>query len=373
MKETISHYVWSLEEIIALSYIKGLSYKKQREIILNNNPKYNSLYDYIDDNRKSDLFNDIHIDLNEIINNAREQIEKCAEHNINIITFWNEQYPDLLKNISYPPNLLYVKGKLQDSKAYSISVVGTRHCTSYGKLCTEYFVKYFSQNNIIVTSGLAYGIDSVAHKTCVKEKGITYAVIGCGIPQLQKNVKPLVDEIINNDGAIISEYRCGTAPLPQYFPQRNRIISGISKATLVVESASRGGALITAEFAADEGRDVFVVPGAITSEKSQGCNEWIAGKGNRKGLIAQCAISPEEMLKELGVIEIVANKRKQDISFQSNEEKLVYDSISFEPVNVDTLQARTKLGISELLVILLEMEFAGKIRQLPGKLYIREV
>lgn len=354
---------WSLKEIISLSFLKGLTYKRQRESV----EKFKSLEDFTKNVYESNIsfFGNISkqpITNSEHLEKAEEQLEFCQKNDINIITIWDENYPVLLKEISYPPTLLYVKGNLQPANSLSISVVGTRHCTSYGKLCAERFVKDFVANNIIITSGLAYGIDSVAHRACIKAEGITYAVIASGLDKMQSNAKKLADEIVNIGGAIISEYPCGTTAHPGYFPQRNRIISGISNALLVVETALKGGSLISARFAQEQNREVYAIPGAITAEKSKGCNNLIYKNG------ATIAISAEEIMRDLGLI--VEEKYEKEIIFDSDEEKMIYDLLASEPMNADMLQEKTQIKISELLVLLLEMEFKGKIQQMPGKLYI---
>ena len=253
-----------------------------------------------------------------------------------IITLWDDIYPTLLKTIDNPPILLYIKGALQSKDAYSISIVGTRRCSTYGRICAENFVKTLTAHNIIITSGLAYGIDSVAHKETVKNKGITYAVLASGIDKIQSEVsQKLSEEIVSNGGAIISEYRCGTTSRPGYFPQRNRIISGISKATLVIESAKKGGSLITARFAQEQGREVFAIPGAIGSEKSAGCN-WLIHNNT-----ATLALSPQNMLIDLGIVSPETEKEYNsdtiELKFNSTEEKEVYLAISSEPQSVDLL------------------------------------
>ncbi len=347
---------WTLEEIISLSFIKGLTYKKQRDII----EKYDSLQEYFsnstDKNEKPNNTQNNHLE------KAKYQLDFCQNNDIDIITICDDKYPVLLKEITYPPTALYVKGQLQSSNAFSISIVGTRHSTSYGKLATERFVKDFVDNNIIITSGLAYGIDSIAHRSCIKSGGLTYAVIASGIDKLQSNAMKLANEIAESGGAIITEYPCGTSARPGYFPQRNRIISGISKATLVIESALKGGSLISARFAQEQNREVYAVPGAITSEKSKGCN-YLIHKNT-----AAIAISAEQIMTDLGLT--TQHKEIQPNIFTSEEEKTIYDLLALEPMNADMLQEKTQIKISELLALLLDMEFSGKIQQLPGKMYI---
>ncbi len=303
-----------------------------------------------------------------IEDNVNKNLELCEKHNIKLISFWDEEYPFLLKNIHYPPLILYVKGNLQVSDAKSISVVGTRNHTVYGKLATEKFVEEFVRNGLIITSGLANGIDTRAHLETIKNNGITYAIIASGIDCINPAVsKKIADKIIEANGAIISEYPCGTNALPALFSQRNRIISGISTATLVIESAEIGGSLITAKFAFDQGRTVFALPGNIFSEKSQGTHNLIVKN------VALPAISPEYVLNELG-IEPSENKlnfeSEKNIELDENEKKL-FDVINHEPRQIDDIAALSGLEIPNALIKLLELEFRGLIRQLPGKYYVK--
>ena len=362
---------WNLEDIVALTFIKKMSYKAKREIV----SKYNSLYEYLNDDEPPSKFDSNVNDIIGIVNEAKKQLDLCEKNKIRIVTYWDEIYPSLLKKIVYPPNILFVKGELQNQDAVSISVVGTRRNSYYGKRSAERFVKSFVNHGIIITSGMAIGIDSTAHRACINENGITYAVIGCGIDKISGTALSLANNIIEKNGAIISEYPCGTVARPQFFPQRNRIISGLSIATLVVESRSSGGALITAKFAYDEGREVFAVPGSIESETSTGCNEWIAGNGSSGFFKAGCAYSPDYMLSELNIInkDIPVVKTEEKIQFDTASEQKVYDNIFAEPISIDDLQEVTKLDISELLTTLMKLNFGGFIEELPGKLYIKKV
>ena len=357
---------WNLESLIALTYIKGMSYAEHRKIV----ERYSSYSEFISNAfnmKQGEFFADARQTNSQNIENAKKQVDFCYENQINIVSIFDENYPYLLKNIASPPTILFVRGKLQNSAAVSISVVGTRKCTTYGKLATEMFVSEFIKNDLIVTSGLAYGIDSLVHQAAIKNNGITYSVIASGIDKIfPQTSKRLADEIVETGGAIISEYKCGTAALQGYFPQRNRIISGISKATLVIESAIKGGSLITARFALDQGRDVFAVAGNITSEKSAGCNSLIRAN------TAAIAVSPQAMLQDLGLMELSFEKtRPKEISFNSKEEELIYNILSDEPIHIDSIPQLANLDISEVLVKLLEMEFNEQVKQLPGKYYIK--
>ena len=368
MKENIPNG-WELESVIALTYIKGLTYNECLKII-NKYTSYNDFKENAFNLRQGDFFDNEIKDKDGKTNleKAQEQIIYAEQNNFKIITIWNDSYPTLLKQIDYPPVVLYIWGNLQSTDAVSISVVGTRKCTQYGKLATEQFVSEFVKQNILITSGMAYGIDTIAHRTAMRNGGISYAVIASGLDKIQPQAaKQTAEEIVATGGVIISEYKFGTAALQGYFLHRNRIISGISKATLVVESAYKGGALNTAKFADTQSRDVFVIPSNITSEKSVGTNNLIR---RHKAIIA---VNPKAMLEDMGITEINYNETDniKNITFSTIEEEKIYNNLSGEPLHIDALIGLTGLDISEILVQLIEMEFSGLVRQLPGKHYIR--
>ena len=361
---------WKISDVLKLNGISGLSSRLFRLAV----DTFNSFDDFINTKEaefqkflQDSFFENKFENFNDPVN---EQFDLCEKGNIGIITIWDNEYPVLLRDIAYPPVILFVKGSLQESDADSISIVGTRRCTSYGKLATEHFAEVFASNKIIVTSGLAYGIDSLAHLSTIKNNGITYAVIASGIDEIMPaESQKTADKIIDSGGAIISEYKCGIKALPVFFPQRNRIISGISLATLIIESAEKGGSLITAKFAFDQGREVFAVPGSIFSEKSSGTNLLFSQN------IAQPALSGKSMLQLLNLTNGdnsgFFDKNKNENLTEA--EQVIMDNISHEPVHIDQIMELTGFDMSALLVRMLEMEFRGIVRQLPGKYYIRTV
>ena len=360
---------WSDKEILSLGLIKGINSARQIQIV----EKFASLDEFM---KSEQLFKYSKMQSEDIFGNkienldfADKQIEQCTKNNVKLISIWDDTYPELLKQISYPPVMLYVKGELQNSDTFAIAIVGTRHRSIYGKMVTEKFTEVFSRNNIVVVSGLAYGIDSDAHLSTIKSNGITYAVIASGIDQLSPAIAVKnAEKIVESGGAIISEYRCGVAATLGSFPQRNRIISGISKATVVIESGIKGGSLITARMAINENREVFAVPGNISSKTSQGTNMLI------KQTTAIPALSAEQILEDLGLKkQLFENKKEQKIEFANPVEKKIYYSLGDEPMHIDTIAAVTGLEITEVIVRLLEMEFKSLIRQLPGKQYIKEI
>ncbi len=302
--------------------------------------------------------------------NIERILEDCTKLSISILSLWDINYPPLLKEISYPPLILYVKGNIQNQKEKSIAIVGTRRSTSYGKMVTEKFAEYLVKNEIIIVSGLAPGIDSYAHQAAIKNNGVTYSIIASGIDCIStSNAKKISEKILENGGAIISEHPPGTTAKRGYFPQRNRIISGISHATLVIESGLKGGSLITAKFACDQNRTLFAIPGNINSEKSRGTNMLI------KQNLAILINTPEEIFNELNWKDSLKLKPEQQLSldFEDYEEEKIYKFIDSEPRQVDDIAIELNIPISDLLIKLLNLEFKGLIRQLPGKYYIRSI
>lgn len=362
--------MWTKEEILALFLSKAIPQPKIRQIV----ESFESLNHYIEMAnllQPKELFNGkivFNEKIEEGLREAQRQLEFAETEGYGILTFWDKDYPSLLKNIQYPPVVLFYKGTLQQPDSISISVVGTRKCTAYGKLMAEKFSQTFAHNNVIVTSGLAYGIDLASHLGAIKANGTTYAIIASGLDCITSSqIRKVTDKIIEHNGAIITEHKFGTKALPTFFPQRNRIISGISVATLIIESDTKGGAMITARFAFDQNREVFALPGNINSPKSNGTNSLI------KQNIAKIALSPEEILSELGIISdtirLETTGERKPVGDEIDQK--IFDFITNEPIHIDVVSTELRIDIPELLVRLLNLEFNGFIRQLPGKFYIR--
>ncbi len=361
--------MWHIEEILTLLFSKIASQSKIKNAI----EKFGSFEQYIDfikspENKNIFGNSDIDLHLEKGKAEAQVQLEKAEKLNCKIISIFDSNYPELLKSIHSPPLVLYYQGELQNPDAMSISVVGTRKCTTYGKLVTEKFCEAFAKHNIIVTSGLATGIDTLAHFSTINNNGITYAVIASGLDCISNyQTKKNIQKIIEHSGAVLTEHKFGVNAKPVFFPQRNRIISGISLATLIVESDIKGGAMITARFAFDEGREVFAVPGNINSHKSRGTNYLIQQN------IAKIATSAEDVLQEIGVkVEsFIFEEDNIAVIIKDEIDREICEFLSGEPKHIDVIAMELKIEISELLVRLLNLEFNGLIKQLPGKYYIR--
>ena len=310
------------------------------------------------------------VNLNNNQKSIKEKVEKTLNSlshlNADLITYWDETYPDLLKRIYYPPLILFTLGNFSTNDRHSIAIVGTRQPSHYGKAQTEKFSADFASKKITVVSGLARGIDSTAHQTALKNNGRTIAVIGSGLDVVYPpENKKLFDEITEN-GVVISEYELGTKPDAQNFPRRNRIISGLSLGTLVIETTLSGGAMQTAAYAIDQDREVFAVPGNINSKQSEGTNTLIQ-RGE-----AKLVLNPDDVLIELKLKlkpEIGKNIPKPSVELTLFEQKLL-SVLNTEPKHIDDISLTSEMSVSDCLVNLLTLEFKGLIKQLPGKLFL---
>ncbi|MEO5929361.1 MAG: DNA-processing protein DprA [Candidatus Kapaibacterium sp.] len=297
---------------------------------------------------------------------AVEQIGLAAKFGAAIVQFWDDRYPDALRQIYAPPITLYVKGEIQEGDSRAIAIVGTRGATVYGRLTAEKYAERCAAAGVTVVSGLARGIDTYAHAAAMRAGGRTIAVIASGLDTIQPAISAGLAERIREHGAVISEYPFGVKALRPYFPQRNRIVSGMSAGTVVVESDERGGAMITAGFALDQGREVFAVPGPISSPKSRGTNQLI--RTDR----ARLTQSPEDLLDAVGYhIPTSAVSGAEPMQDLSLFEQQIYDVLSGEPLHVDVICDATEMASNEVLVNLLSLEFKGLVRQMAGKMFLR--
>jgi DNA processing protein len=285
-------------------------------------------------------------------------IEKEA---IEIITIFDKEYPANLKNIYDPPFLLYIKGELEKEDDLAVAIVGSRRCSQYGMRMAGKLAGELAACGVRVISGMARGIDTAAHKGALKAGGRTMAVLGNGLsftyPPENKN---LADEITKN-GALISEFPMQMPAHKQNFPRRNRVISGLTKGVVVVEAAEKSGSLITANFALEEGREVFAVPGAAGSITSKGTNN----------LIKQGAKLIEDAGDILDELNIPFKREGKEVQLESGFGKDIYGMLSDKPCDLDTIADAFSVKPKQAQALLLELEIRGIIRQLPGKLYVR--
>jgi len=278
-----------------------------------------------------------------------------------ILPITNPGYPPLLKEIPRPPKTLFIKGKLPKCKLFAI--VGTRRCTSYGEKMCERITQGLVRAGLGIVSGMAEGIDTIGHKTCLEGQGETVAVLGTSVDQpsiYPKSNLNLYKKIIANNGAVISEYPTGTKAERYHFPERNRIISGLSIGVLVIEAPEKSGALITADWAQKQGRPVFAIPGSAFSIASQGTNTLI-----KQGAIAiTCA---NDILIKLN-IEKKAIQRK--IGIISAEEKKIIDILQKGAMHIEDIIKQTGQDPKKVATLLSQMEIDGKIDNLKGNTYI---
>jgi len=299
-----------------------------------------------------------------------EQFSLLNKVNGTIVSFWDDNYPLHLKNIYDPPILLFVRGKLHINDNYSIAIVGTRHPTSYGKHMTEVFAKELSQRGITVVSGLARGVDTIAHKTNLHVHGRTVAVLGGSIDKIYPKENEKLVELIESShhGAVISELLMSTPSHPGFFPRRNRIISGMSLGTIIIESDVDGGAMITATTAIDQNRELFCLPGNIIEKKSFGTNRLI--KNGQAKLVQSVDDVLEELQRSLQPI-LKSKPHAIELPQLTAFEQKIVDILNHEPLHIDTISEQTQLSSSDVLVNLLSLEFKGIVRQMAGKMFLR--
>ncbi len=297
------------------------------------------------------------------------QINLVDKYNAKIITVFDESYPANLKNIYDPPLLLFVRGEIIPDDSYSLAVVGSRNVSEYGVLTAEKLSGELAVKGITIVSGMAAGIDSHAHWGCLKTGGRTIAVLGCGLDYIYPaSNKKLYEEIIDN-GAVISEYPFKTKPLKDNFPARNRIISGLSLGTIIIEASKKSGSLITAKYALEQNREVFAVPGNVSSSRSEGTNALIRDSA------AKLVLNADDILTEIGPqVSFGENDSDQKTELKiklSESEKEVYDLLDEEPVHVDQMVQKSRLTSPIILTQLLTLELKGIIRKLPGGRYVK--
>lgn len=300
----------------------------------------------------------------------RQILERCAKNDIKYLTFFDAEYPELLKHIYEPPTVIYYRGNLKDS-GRRVAIVGTRRCSEYGKFCTEYFAEAFAKADITVVSGLAYGVDTYSHLAAIKHGGTTFAVIASGIDKISPVTMDMnAHSIIEAGGAVISTYAPGVSAIPPYFLQRNRIISGLSQGTLVVESDYKGGSLNTARNANEQNRMVFAVPGRINSTKSRGTNKLIEDSK------AALASSPEAVIRELGFekpeenLFTIANQGNSNLSDVQSE---ILSHFAGESLSIDELSDLSGMDITTIMSELFTMELMGVVKQVAGSRYMKVV
>ncbi|MFC1806792.1 DNA-processing protein DprA [Candidatus Omnitrophota bacterium] len=296
--------------------------------------------------------------------NVDKEIDLAQRLGVDIRTIFDNRYPVLLKGIFSPPIVLYIKGDFTDTDIFSIGIVGARACTQYGRRMAKEVAGELSDHDITVVSGMARGIDTAAHKGCLSAGGRTIAVLGNGLASVYPPENKNLADLIANNGALVSEFPMKTPPHKRNFPQRNRVISGLSKAIVVVEAAKKSGALITADLAIDQGKEVFAIPGPCGSLASEGTNNLI-----RDG--ARLIGNASELIEELGVLSKSKLSKNNEVGFSNTFEESIYGLLSDEPHDEDDIVESISLSAKGLKKALLDMEMKGLVKQLPGRLYVR--
>lgn len=294
------------------------------------------------------------------------EIKKLLDLGIKIISFKDENYPQNLKNISQPPLFLYYMGDLSLAEGKIIGIVGTRRATVYGKNCCEKIVDDLVGADVVTVSGLAAGIDTICHKRTIEKGGKTIAVVGSGLDVIYPTENRKYWKEIGENHLLISEYPLGTPPNNFNFPRRNRIIAGLSQGVAVIESKEKGGSLITAYLALEEGRDVFAVPGDIYSPASMGTNELI------KNSEAKLITSGKDILDEYGWKAGKKKEKQIECSIPMNEEeRKIYEILTVEK-NLDEIIVESRMKAGNLLAILMDMEIKGIVSSISGGKYRRK-
>ncbi len=292
--------------------------------------------------------------------NPDEELAKVEKYQVKCLTYLDKNYPKPLKEIySFPP-LIYYKGKLIDFDKPMIAVVGTRRPTSEGVRITENLVRELVRSKITIVSGMAFGIDTVAHKTALENGGTTIAVLACGLDRIYPNSNYHLAKEIEKQGMIISEFPIGTLPIKENFPRRNRLISGLSLGTLVTEAPEKSGALITAAYALEQNREVFAIPYYPEHKLGQGCNFLI-----QKG--AKLVTKVEDILEELGLNYFKLPQK--EITFDNKIEELIYSKLLQGNKHVEQLIKETNLTSQTLNSTLTLMEVRGLIKRSEGGFY----
>jgi DNA processing protein len=293
--------------------------------------------------------------------------DQLQTQNIQVLTWVDDNYPIRLRDIDNAPPVLYLRGSIETNDEWAVAIVGTRRITPYGRQVAERIAIQLANSGITVVSGLALGVDRVAHQSSLDAGGRTLAVLGSGVDRVYPPQNRSLAEKVIEKGALISDYAPGTPPEGSNFPPRNRIISGLSLATVVVEAGVKSGALITANFALEQGREVFAVPGNVFAPQSRGPNRLIQNG-------AHPLLDPKEILDVLDLTRVTEHREARVVLPSNATEAQLFEVLGHEPLHVDEVRAQTDLPIDQVTATLAMMELKGMVRQVGGMRYtaIRE-
>ncbi len=300
---------------------------------------------------------------------ARQKVDldqvwaKIQSQGIKILTWQDKEYPAGLKEIDQPPPVMYVRGEYLADDLFAVAIVGTRRVTPYGRQVTEELASFLASNGITVVSGLARGVDAIAHQAALKAGGRTIGILGSGVDVIYPPEHAKLAEQMIERGAVISDYAPGTPPDASNFPPRNRIISGLSLAVVVVEAGETSGALITAEFAAEQGREIFAVPGSILAPQSKGTNKLIQNG-------AHPLLTVNDIMQALDFVRIGEHKAARRVLPTDETEARLLNVLGPEPLHVDEIRSQADLPIERVSATLALMELKGMVRQVGGMNYV---
>lgn len=294
-----------------------------------------------------------------------EEYQKMLEKGVNCVTVMDSNYPKRLKNICSVPYAIYWKGQMPKEEKMTVAIVGARDCSAYGECMAREFAEALSLADVQIVSGMANGVDSAGQKGAMMCGGKSFGVLGCGVDICYPREQISLYVQLQECGGILSEFPVGTKPLPQHFPARNRIISGLSDVVLVMEAKERSGSLITADMALEQGKDVYALPGPVNSSLSKGCNALI-----KQG--ANVLISPEMLLDEMGIL----TKKYKESDWNKKilletSENIVYSCLCFQPQNIETILSATKFSVEELIDTLVALELKGLIKEISKNNYVK--
>lgn len=345
---------------IALSMIDGVGPIRYRKILQEGKDPNSILREYPQLVEK--IIHKPVSDVEEIFILADKEVSKAESMGAKIFVYPLDGYPDGLRPFEYAPPIIYARGDASVLLEPGIAIVGSRRATAYGKRVARMFAMDLVELGFVVISGGARGIDTVAHRAALAKGGKTVVVLGSGldVPYPAEN-KKLFREVVDKGGCVITEFPFGTKPNAENFPQRNRIISGLALATVVIEAGKTSGALITARWALEQGKEVFAVPGPIDSPLSKGTNQLIK-------MGAHMATSVQDILEELG---IKVEPKRPELPHLSDDESRVFNLIGNDPVHLEELAEKLRKTPFSLLETLLSLELKGVIEQLPGKYFVR--
>jgi len=292
------------------------------------------------------------------------ELARVKDEGLHILTWDDEDYPSLLMNIGQPPPVLYIRGDIVPADEFAVAIVGTRKASGYGKGVTRRLASELAENGVTVVSGMALGIDGVAHRAALDAGGRTLAVFGCGLDIIYPQRHRDLAERIVQSGALISDYPLGTAPDGGNFPPRNRIISGLSLGTVVTEAGTKSGALITVGFALEQGRETFAVPGNIQSRTSVGTNALIR-RGEAK--LVTCV---KDILEELNLTMVSQQKEVRAIVPDTPTEEVLLGYVGAEPVHLDEIVRSSGLSTATVSSTLCMMELKGMVRRVDSLSYV---